>query len=426
MKSFPIIFVLALFSLFLQAQENSFSYSGEKRHALVIGNADYSMGILNNPLNDARAMSGVLKNVNFDVTLLLNVPTKDDMKRAIREFGIKLKNSGGVGLFYFAGHGLQVGGFNFLIPVNAEIYSEEDVEYESVDVGFVLAQMEAADNRMNIVILDACRNNPFARSFRSASRGLASINAPTGTLIAYATAPGATASDGTGINGLYTEQLLMQIQHENLKIEEVFKNVRAQVLAKSEGRQTPWESSSLVGDFYFKKDGSASNDNLYAGNIDTKTYESSYTTSFSETTNGLPSVLWRASPEGYWIYLDDTEITYDTENEVSGDDLLVRYPSASSVFLLRNYFGSLDNQLRKAEIVDLGELSSNGRDRTEWRAVKDYYWLFVNGEDISKETTNSWLGPDLKVYHPKTGRTFILKDFGNCLDNKLRPAEEIK
>ncbi len=125
------------------------------------------------------------------------------MKRAIRAFGERLRN-GGVGLFYYAGHGVQVNGINYLVPVNAEVNSEEEVEYECIDVGFVIAQAASAENRMTIVILDACRNNPFARSFRSALRGLAPVDAPSGTLIAYATAPGSVASDGNARNGLYT------------------------------------------------------------------------------------------------------------------------------------------------------------------------------------------------------------------------------
>ena len=127
------------------------------------------------------------------------------------------------------------------------------MEYESVDVGFVLAQLASAGSRMNIVVLDACRNDPFARSFRSATRGLALINAPSGTLIAYATAPGSVASDGSERNGLYTQELLKNLRTPGLDVEEVFKRVRIAVREKTQGKQTPWESSSLVGNFYFRQ-----------------------------------------------------------------------------------------------------------------------------------------------------------------------------
>jgi len=223
--------------------------TSEQRIALVIGNGSYKDAPLRNPVNDARGMAQALKQVGFEVMHGENL-SQNEMKRNIRAFGDKIRN-GGVGLFYFAGHGTQINGANYLIPVDAVITKAEEVEYESVDVGLVLAQMESAHNRLNIVILDACRNNPFARSFRSARNGLASIDAPSGTLIAYATAPGSVAIDGEGDNGLYTSELLGAMRQSGNKIEDVFKRVRIAVQAKSNGKQIPWESSSLVGDFYF-------------------------------------------------------------------------------------------------------------------------------------------------------------------------------
>ena len=151
--------------------------------------------------------------------------------------GIALRSKGGVGLFYFSGHGIQINGRNFIIPVGARVKGERDVEYESVDVGRVLGKMEDAGNRMNLVILDACRDNPFARSFRSAASGLATLDAASGTFIAYATAPGRTADDGTGANGLYTEQLIRYMKTPGLKVEDVFKQVRIDV-EKVQRRQT--------------------------------------------------------------------------------------------------------------------------------------------------------------------------------------------
>lgn len=229
----------------------------EQRVALVIGNAAYKDSPLINPINDARDMAAALRGLGFEVIFGENL-SQTEMKRNIRVFGEKIRN-GGVGLFYYAGHGIQVKGSNYLIPVNATITTEEEIEYESVDAGLVLAQMEAARNRLNIVILDACRNNPFARSFRSTQKGLASIDAPSGTLIAYATAPGSVASDGAGRNGLYTQELLKQMKQPGLSIEQLFKQVRASVRRQTEGKQTPWESSSLEGDFYFSTPSNASN-----------------------------------------------------------------------------------------------------------------------------------------------------------------------
>ena len=213
-----LVFVLLTFSVASQTnrqlvQENS---TAEQRFALIIGNAVYETSPLKNPVNDARAMAQTLTALGFQVILKENV-NQVEMKRAVREFGEKIKN-GGIGLFYFAGHGVQVKGQNYLVPIGATITKEEEVEYEGVDVGFVMAQMDAAKNSMNIVILDACRNNPFARSYRSESNGLASISAPSGTLIAYATAPGSVASDGDGANGLYTQELLFNLKTVGLNI----------------------------------------------------------------------------------------------------------------------------------------------------------------------------------------------------------------
>lgn len=225
----------------------------EARVALVIGNGGYADAPLRNPVNDARAMKEALETCHFEVTLLTDVG-KRTMEDAIRVFGDRIRN-GAVGLFYFAGHGLQAEGSNFLIPVGARLFKESDVPYEGVDVGRVLDGMQGAGNKLNILILDACRNNPFAlaKGWRGlGERGLAQVKAPTGSLIAYATAPGATAADGAGEHGLYTQALLQELREPGLKLEEAFKKVREKVLDASKGSQTPWESNSTVGDFYFR------------------------------------------------------------------------------------------------------------------------------------------------------------------------------
>jgi hypothetical protein len=221
----------------------------EQRIALVIGNGQYTNSPLTNPVNDARAIAKALTNAGFKVVEKENLGQKD-FQIALRNFGDTLKQ-GGVGLFYYAGHGMQVKGRNFLIPVDARIEREDEVAYNSIDANQVLDKMESANNRLNIVILDACRNNPFARSFRSGSVGLAQMDAPVGTLIAFATAPGSVASDGPDQNGLYTKYLLESMVQPGMKIEDVFKKVRVGVRHDSDGKQIPWESTSLEGDFVF-------------------------------------------------------------------------------------------------------------------------------------------------------------------------------
>lgn len=219
-----------------------------KRIALVIGNAAYQSSPLANPLNDARAVSDSLRRLGFKVISLENASQRQ-MFDAARQFGDQLKD--GVGLFYYAGHGVQVKGRNFLVPVDAHIEREDEVAYKAFDVGQVLEKMESAKNPLNIVILDACRNNPFTRGARSGAMGLAQMDAPTGSIIAFATAPGAEAADGAGSNGLYTSHLLRNMNTPGLKVEDVFKRTRVAVRQASNGRQIPWESTSLEGDFFF-------------------------------------------------------------------------------------------------------------------------------------------------------------------------------
>ena len=221
------------------------------RHALVIGNSSYQEAPLRNPANDARAVGRTLQELGFQVSIKLNT-TRSELRQAILEFGDKLSRDPGVGLFYYAGHGIQSDGFNYLIPVDAEINREFEIQDECIRADRVLRMMAMVDNPMNIVILDACRNNPYSRGFRSVQRGLAQPQAaPTGSIIAFATAPGKTASDGDDVNGLYTQQLIKVMKIPGLTIEEVFKLVRIQVTNVSGGKQVPWENSSLMGDFYF-------------------------------------------------------------------------------------------------------------------------------------------------------------------------------
>jgi len=206
---------------------------------------------LENPVNDARAMKHVLEKSGFEVSKYENCVQKT-MKKAIDDFGTALKNYD-TGLFFYAGHGVQVGGKNYLIPIDAKLENENDAEYDCVRADRILAKMENAETKVNIVILDACRDNPFERSWHRGTKGsgLAFMDAPAGSLIAYATSPGKTASDGKGVNGLYTSGILKHIGTPNITIEEMFKRVRSTVTAKSDNQQIPWEATSLKGNFYF-------------------------------------------------------------------------------------------------------------------------------------------------------------------------------
>jgi len=241
-------------------KKNLPSIANQKRIALVIGNADYiNAGRLANPVNDARGMAEALTSLGFKVLKYEDLG-QSEMKRVIDDFGSMLGQYD-VSLVFYAGHGIQVNGNNYLIPVDAKISSKKDVEYNAIDAGRILSKMEDAQSKTNIIILDACRNNPFERSWNRAVKinggggGLAFMNAPTGSLIAYSTAPGSTASDGeSGTNGVYTSALLEHMKTPNITIEEMFKRVRVTVEAKTNKRQVSWESTSLKGNFFFKID----------------------------------------------------------------------------------------------------------------------------------------------------------------------------
>ncbi|WP_238705183.1 caspase family protein [Parasedimentitalea marina] len=227
--------------------------SAEERLALIFGNSAYgSVASLDNPVNDAQLMGQSLTQVGFKVTLLIDA-TQIEMKRAIAQFGRDLRGAGSdaTGLFYYAGHGVQSFGNNYLLPVDVSLSDAADLDLVAVEAQSVLRQMASARNRTNIVILDACRNNPFSDISELNDNGLAEMKAPTGTFLAYATAPGSVALDGVDKNSPFTKAVVEQILTPGQPIEQLFKQVRRSVLKQSNGMQTPWDASSLVSDFRF-------------------------------------------------------------------------------------------------------------------------------------------------------------------------------
>lgn len=243
-------YTLFLVGVFILSANGFAAPDAQKRVALVIGNSAYQSAPLKNPVNDAADMAGKLTTMGFSVEKLLDADVRQ-MKQAISRFGRALQQENTVGLFYFAGHGIQIKGQNYLLPIGANIENEADVEFEGVDAARILGQMADANNDLNIVILDACRNNPFARSWRSASRGLAKMSAPKGSLILYATSPGDVAADGAGKNGLFTEKLMQSMDVEGLKVEDIFKQTAIAVSKASDREQVPYIEGVILGDFYF-------------------------------------------------------------------------------------------------------------------------------------------------------------------------------
>ncbi len=245
MRQPPVFLLQSLLCLLLLGS----AQAAEQRLALVIGNGDYAQGPLRNPANDAADLAAKLGQRGFEVERLLNADQRA-MESAIRGFAQRLRGEGKVGLFYFAGHGVESKGRNYLIPIDAEIHNETDLKYEAVDAGRVLDGMAEAGNGLNLVVLDACRNNPYRSAFRSPSRGLSRMTPPKGALVLYATQPGNVARDGDGRNGVFTQHLLAALDHQGLSVEEVFKQTAVAVDSATGGAQTPWIEGVVLGQFH--------------------------------------------------------------------------------------------------------------------------------------------------------------------------------
>lgn len=244
-------------------------YNTENKTALLVGIGDYQEAVnLKNPEIDAQDFGQTLKQIGFQVITVID-PTKKKLEAAIHEFIIMLNKRGGIGLFYYAGHGSQLEGENYLIPTDFSVKASKSVKSQSVNTTVILDQMGKSRSSTNVIILDACRDNPFEASFQVATRslnkkrglqpkqeipttGLSKIDAPPNSFIAFSTSPGEVAVDGTGRNSPYVEQLMKSIQKENYTIEQVFQDVRNAVYKQTDGRQVPWESSSLLHSHYFK------------------------------------------------------------------------------------------------------------------------------------------------------------------------------
>jgi hypothetical protein len=358
MKVFCITKLIVVFLLLctnvIQAQTTSQQIiRKDKRIALVIGNGNYTSSFLANPENDARAMTDALQKLGFTVSEYENL-NQVQMKKVIDDFGLKLKGND-IGLFYYAGHGIQAKGYNYLIPVDAQMKTEEQVEYDCVRADRVLALMETSGTKVNILILDACRNNPFERSWtRSATgKGLAFMSAPRGTLIAYATAPGSTASDGSGKNGLYTSALLESIQIPDITIIQMFQNVRNIVVQKSQEQQMPWESTSLTADFYFHS--TNNKNNLTASPtdesipappqnvIDVRGDDYSGTYTFNAATGQVMTLVLKANENGaYSGTISDNNYTYKVTGQVQNGLLNGYYGEGASAV---NFVAQVQNQL---------------------------------------------------------------------------------
>ena len=247
-----ILFIFCLFvTISVFSQE-------ERRLALVIGNANYEKGTLDNPVNDANLIAKTLDSLNFEVILATNIEDKRSLENKIREFGAK-RSDFDVGFVYYAGHGVQINGENYLLPTKEFFESEEDIEYNAVAVSKIMKYLKSTSDQVNILVLDACRDNPFETNWNATrslkGQGLAKIPPPTGSLIAFSTDAGNTAADGEGINSIYTLSLTKNMLLEDTSIDQVFRNVRGEVLGKTDGKQRPIEATQLTGQTYYLNPG---------------------------------------------------------------------------------------------------------------------------------------------------------------------------
>ena len=336
---FSIILGLS-FSPLLFAQQNV------QRVALVIGNAAYQGSPLANPVNDARAVAARLRRLGFDVTLRENLKTRE-IGSTYRDFRTKIK-PGAVALVFYAGHGLQVKGQNYFPAVDSDIASEEDVPLQSLNLATLLDNMEEAKAGVSLVLLDACRDNPYSRRFRSATRGLAKVEAASGTLIHYATKPGSVAADGDGKNGTYTEALLAQLDSP-LPVELMLKQVTNLVVNKTKGKQEPWVEGSLRGDFYFNGKAVAQVTPVQAPSIDPYANERSFWDSVkdSRNTDELKAYVDRF-PNGLFLELAQSRLTLLTPSPPVPASALIdpaaearNYEAAQAQRRLGNYQGAI-------------------------------------------------------------------------------------
>tara|TARA_B100000989_G_scaffold15164_1_gene10146 strand:+ start:313 stop:2271 length:1959 start_codon:yes stop_codon:yes gene_type:complete len=370
----------------------------EKRLALVIGNANYDKGELKNPVNDARLIASTLDSLDFDVILKENLATKRDMTAAIREFGSK-RSEYDVAFVYYAGHGIQVDDENFLLPTK-EVFEEEfDVMDYGVSVQNIMRYLRAQTNEVNILILDACRDNPFESNWNTTRSlkggGLAKIPPPTGTLIAFSTDSGQTAPDGDGNNSAYTVSLAKNMLLEDTSIDQVFRNVRAEVLAQTDGMQRPVEATQLTGQtFYLKK--------LSKIFLINKINESLIKTDIEKAFSLSNELILRfpEDPQGYIKLAQSFEINNEVENSKSNYLKAIKInPSIDEIYICR--FAESEDETRR---IGLSEIYYDTNPANWEEIFLDYYNLNTNNP-----IANFVLGQLYYHYNPEKSKIYFEK-----------------
>jgi len=302
------------------------------RVALLIGNIQYASSPLRNSINDVRDLSAALRELGFK-TIVKENATRAEMFAAIQEYGKAIEGAEAA-LFFYAGHAMQFKDRNYLIPIDAVMGSEDDVTFFSIDVSQVFDRMERAKTRFNFVILDACRDNPFRDTFRVSASGLAQMSGPSGSLIAYATAPGATAQDGFTRNGTYTSHILQNIRIPDMPVEVLFRKVREGVERETKRTQTPWELSSIKGEFTFNPSGRGTSGTATAGGGPS-----------ADTSAQMELLFWKSVQES--TRPDDLQAYLD------------KYPNGTFAALARNRVDSMTGRTRPPPASTVAAASSS-------------------------------------------------------------------
>jgi uncharacterized protein (TIGR02145 family) len=376
-----------------------------KKIALVIGNGNYTSSILANPENDARAIADILQKLGFTVLAETNLDQKQ-MKMVIDDFSLKLENAE-VALFFYAGHGTQSGGYNYLIPVDANLQSEAQIEYDCVPADRVMALMNESAAQVKIMILDACRNNPFENRWAraAAGKGLASMKAPKNTFIAYSTAPGSTASDGSGSNSVYTSALLESLLIPDLTIDQMFQNVGRLVSQKSGGQQIPWKSSSLIIDFYFNHDEGA---NTGLSDVD---YNLDPRDNRNYATVKIGKQLWMKTNINYISFNNG-----DTIQEIKDIDLwnLVTSPAFctyNNISSNSTRYGRLYNYYAASDIRNLCPAGWYLPTNSDWDSLAmELGGILTAGGKMKEKGSGNWISPNIDATN-ESGFTAVPSGF---------------
>lgn len=371
--------------------------AAQERVALVIGNSSYAVSRLQNPENDARAMGEVLSRCGFATTVKTNLNQRE-MDDVIENFCNSL-GPGKIGLFYFSGHGIQYEGHNFMIPIGEAINNLTDVKYNAVNLNKVLDNMSSRQAYLNILILDACRVDPAGRSFTrgAGDRGLAKMEAPIGTIIAYATAPGTTASDGSGSNSPYVSALVANLATPGLRSEDVFMRVRKAVMKETDGKQTPWENNCITEPFYFVGQGETPQEPQQqparpeTGNV----------VIGGDTAAQAPPETQRPEPQqqAYAPPEPEPKPEYNPPVENSGGDYLL--PSSGRRTITRN---------------DLSGLTKKQLDLARNEIYARHGWIFKRQDLINYFSQKSWYSP--------RGSQKNRDRINNAIDNELSGVEK--